>query len=234
MLAPAGVRYVVLLTSLAPEITGEQTPQPYPVPSDLAPTLGRQLDLTPVVSGTGITVYDNAAWIPQRAELVGPRAVTTTKARSAVASVRVRSPGASIVRGARPVLPGPSAATSYHGPLAGGTVFTALAPADRWNLVQRNGSTAVRSPSFGWAGKYQVAEAGVSTLAFDGGPSTPLSLLYTIIVWLAAVAVVAARGLGGSWRRVRTGRRRPRADAADAAETAPADEEAPSDAGTPT
>ena len=54
LLAPAGVRYVVLLTSLAPEISGEQSPQLYPVPANLAPALGRQLDLEPVVSGTGV------------------------------------------------------------------------------------------------------------------------------------------------------------------------------------
>ena len=37
MLAPSGVRYVVLLTSLAPEISGEQNPEEYPVPAGLAP-----------------------------------------------------------------------------------------------------------------------------------------------------------------------------------------------------
>ena len=129
--------------------------------------------------------------------------------------MRVRTPGAPIVRDARPVLPGPAAATSYRGPLAVGTVFSALAPADRWNLAERSGTTAARSISFGWAGRYQVTEAGTSTLAFDGGPSTPLSLLYSIIAWLAAIAVVAAprpRGIlaagpdrpppaAGGWRR---------------------------------
>ncbi len=215
LLAPAGVRYVVLLTSLAPEITGEQSPQQYPVPADLAPALGRQLDLTPVVSGTGITVYANAAWIPERAQMAGRPTVAAPQARPAAPVVRVRTPGAPIVRDARPVLPGPAAATSYRGPLAVGTVFSALAPVDRWNLAERSGTSAARSVSFGWAGRYQVTEAGTSTLAFDGGPSTPLSLLYSIIAWLAAIAVVAAPGLGGSWRRVRTGRRRPRADGAD-------------------
>ena len=53
LLAPAGVRYVALLTSLAPEISGEQNPTEYPVPADLAPALTRQLDLSPVLSGTG-------------------------------------------------------------------------------------------------------------------------------------------------------------------------------------
>ncbi len=57
LLAPAGVRYVVVLTSLAPEIPGEQSPESYPVPADLAPGLARQLDITPVLSATGMTVY---------------------------------------------------------------------------------------------------------------------------------------------------------------------------------
>ncbi len=213
LLAPAGVRYVVVLTSLAPEITGEQTPQEYPVPATLAPALDHQLDLTPVVSGTGITVYANAAWIPQRAEIVATRsAAGTSPATSpALAGVPTRSaPGAPIVPGAHPVLPGPTAATGYRGPLSLGTVLMASAPAGRWNLVEPDGSTAVRTPSFGWAARYQVTKAGVGSLDFDNGLLTPLSLACSVIVWLAAVAVVAGRRAGRSWRRVRTGRRRPR------------------------
>ena len=74
LLAPSGVRYVALLTSLAPEINGEQNPTEYPVPADVAPALTRQLDLSPVLTGTGITVYLNSDWLPQRAEV---RAGTT-------------------------------------------------------------------------------------------------------------------------------------------------------------
>ncbi|MGA3148012.1 MAG: glycosyltransferase family 2 protein [Acidimicrobiales bacterium] len=244
MLAPSGVRYVVLLTSLAPEISGEQTPQEYPVPADLAPGLARQLDLTPVVSGTGITVYANAAWIPERAQIgVGRPAVASrrhppaTATAAAPAAPAGSSPNAAIVAGVRPVLPGPAASTSYRGPLSVGTVLTASAPAGRWKLVQSDGSTAVRSPSFGWAGKYAVTEAGVGTLRFDGGLLAPLSLIGSVIVWLAAIAVVSGRGLGRSWRRISTGRRRPRGDpeepAGGSATTAPAAEGVP-DAGTAT
>jgi hypothetical protein len=75
----------------------------------------------------------------------------------------------------------------------------------------------VRSASFGWAGKYRVTEAGVGSLTFDGGLLTPLSLVCSVIVWLAAVAVVAGRRIGLSWRRVRTGRRRPRGRRGDPA-----------------
>jgi hypothetical protein len=228
MLAPSGVRYVVLLTSLAPEITGEQTPQEYPVPADLAPGLARQLDLTPVVSGTGITVYANAAWIPERAQVGAARTPATSRGASSAATALARtSPTSPIVPGARPVLPGPAASSSYRGPLSTGTVLSALAPAGRWNLVEPDGSTAARSASFGWAGKYQVTEAGIGRLGFDGGVLAPLSLVGSIIVWLVALAVVLGRRLGRSWGRVRTGRRRPRRAAVGSADasaaTVPAD-----------
>ena len=138
MLAPSGVRYVVLLTSLAPEITGEQTPQEYPVPADLAPALAHQLDLTPVVSGTGITVYANAAWIPERAQIGrdGPPRLPGDLQRARRRCSAGSSPCAPFVAGARPVLPGPAASSSYQGPLSVGTVLTASAPAGRWKLVQ--------------------------------------------------------------------------------------------------
>jgi GT2 family glycosyltransferase len=202
LLAPAGIRYIVVLTSLAPEISGEQSPQTYPVPADLAPALGDQLDLTPVVSGTGMTVYANAAWIPERASVATAR-LTATDASP---------PGARLVTGVKAVLPGPAAARLFRGPLPVGTLFSASAPADRWVLEQTGGTTAARSAWSGWAARFRVTAAGVSTLRFEGGPATPLSLLGSIVVWLAAVSVVAGGRLGGSWRRVKTGRRRPRTE----------------------
>jgi hypothetical protein len=238
LLAPAGVRYVVLLTSLAPEISGEQSPQQYPVPADLAPALGRQLDLDPVVSGTGITVYANAAWIPERALVpAGTTATSPNLAPSLSLLSPAASPGSAVVAGAEPVLPGPPAARSFGGPVARGTVFTALAPAGRWTLTGSDGNAAVRSSSFGWAGRYRVTAAtAAATLRFGGGVATPASLLFSILAWVCAAAFLSMRRLERSWRRVRTGRRRPRsasgdpsADTADAG--APLAAVAPADAG---
>jgi GT2 family glycosyltransferase len=212
MLAPAGVRYVVLLTSLAPEISGEQSPEQYPVPSDLAPALASQLDLNPVVSGTGITVYANTAWIPERAAVVGPATVANSTSDPAALA---GSPGGSIVPGAVPVLPGSPTARSYRGPLRPGTVLTALAPAGRWTLVGPSGTTAVRTPSFGWAGSFAVTAPGQSTLRFHGGVLTPLALLGSIVAWGLAVIVLLGRRLGGSSGAVRLRRRRPVTPAAD-------------------
>jgi hypothetical protein len=213
MLAPAGVRYVVMVTSLAPEISGEQSPEQYPVPSDLAPALDSQLDLAPVVSGTGITVYANAAWIPERAAVVGKATVAN---RPSDPSALSGSPGSSIVPSAVPVLPGATAARAYHGPLGPGTVLTALAPSGQWSLVGPSGKAAARAPSYGWAGSYTTTVAGQSTLRFDGGLLAALALVCSLVAWALAAVVLLGRRLGGSWGGVRVRGRRPVAARADA------------------
>jgi hypothetical protein len=210
MLAPAGVRYVVLLTSLAPEIQGEQSPEEYPVPADLTAALNRQLDLEPVVSGTGITVYANAAWLPERALVPAGRSLATADTGRASLFARVHSnPASPLIPAAVPVLPGPAAARSYRGSLVGGTLLTALAPAGRWSLVEANGARAARASAFGWAGRYAVTVTGVGTLRFDGGALTPISFFASVVAWIVALAVLFRFGLGIPWRGLR--RRRARA-----------------------
>ena len=176
MLAPAGVRYVVLMTSLAPEIQGQQSPAEYPVPAELTAALNRQLDLEPVVSGTGITVYANAAWLPERSLVPAGRSMPTADTGRFSQFAPVRSnPASPLIPAAVPVLPGPAAARSYSGALVGGTLLTALAPAGRWSLVEANGARAVRGSAFGWAGRYAATVKGVGTLRFRrGSPYSPL------------------------------------------------------------
>jgi GT2 family glycosyltransferase len=206
MLAPAGVRYVVLLTSLAPEISGEQNPEEYPVPAGLPSALSAQLDLEPVISGSGITVYENTAWIPERSAVPGNAPVANGAFDPGPLT---GAPGSSIVPGAVPVLPGGVASRSYRGTLSRGTVLTALAPAGRWDLVGPDGRSAVERPSFGWAGSYRVSSPGVSTLRFDGGILPVLIGLYSVALWVMAAAVLLDRRLGiGGWRLRRRKRHR--------------------------
>ena len=74
-------------------------------------------------------------------------------------------------------------------------------------------------------------------LARGGWVMAPL-LVGSIVVWLAAIAVVSRRRLGRSWRRVSTGRRRPRGDpdgpTGDSTTAVPVAEGDPGDAGTTT
>lgn len=198
LLAPASIRYVAVLTSVAPEIAGEQSPTVFPVPNDLLPALGRQLDLAPVLSGTGITVYANAAWVPQRAEVPGAPGTAT-----AVSSPLVGGPTTPLVTGALPVLPGPAASTSYHGPLARGTVFASVAPAGDFALQTTAGGAAARSAALGWAARYAVAARTTGALQFDGG-LLPLVLgVYSVLVWaLVLAALVDRRRIRREWERV--------------------------------
>ena len=92
LLAPSGVRYVAVVTAIAPFIPGLQETQRYPLPADLDPALAQQLDLHPVVSQSGITVYENADWIPMRAERrprrEGRRSAPTPRCRPRCATHR--------------------------------------------------------------------------------------------------------------------------------------------------
>ncbi len=204
LLAPSGVRYIAVLTSLAPEITGEQTPTEYPVPADLAPALTRQLDLSPVLSGTGITVYVNSDWLPQRAEVP----TGTTVSSTVQPDPRAGSPGAGVVPGAVAVLPGPAVSRSFSGTLTKGTVLSAVAPAGRWTLTEPAGIAARRSPSFGWAARYEVTTAGAATLHFNGGVVAPLSFAASVATWLVALVLLIGRNLGRPWGRIRVRRHR--------------------------
>ncbi len=189
LLAPAGVRYVAVLTSVAPEIVGQQSPTQYPVPADLLLALSHQLDLRPELTGSGITVFANADWIPQRAEAAGTVAPAP---------------------GVRPVLPGPAAGRSYTGPLAAGTVLAAEAPAGRWTLTTSTGRVVPRSSGFGWGARYRVEGATTGTLHFVGGLLPVAEGVFSVVVWLLAVAaLVDRRRLRREWERIGRGRHRP-------------------------
>jgi hypothetical protein len=198
LVAPAGVRYVVVLTSLAPEISGQQSPTPYPVPPDLLPALDSQLDLQPVLSGTGITVFANAAWVPQRAEVTGHPGAAVT-----VPSPLASAPGTPVVPGAHAVLPGAVASRSFEGPLTTGTVFSSVAPAGDWTLTLGSGRTATSTPAFGWASRYAVSSSTTGTLRFAGGVLPLLAGIFSVLAWaLAVAALVDRRRLRREWERV--------------------------------
>jgi hypothetical protein len=206
MLAPAGVRYVVKVTALAPVISLVQNPTEYPVPADLAPALAHQLDLQSVFAETGISVYENTAWLPERSA-VASASRTAVAAEAAIGRGSPGTPdvlgtatGAPIVPGAVPVLPGPAASLSYQGTIPAGTVLSALAPAARWSLVASDGTTYPMSAAFGWAGQYRVAGGGRATLRFNGSLWSPLSVGFELVLWLlVAAALIEQRGIMRPW-----------------------------------
>ncbi len=179
LLAAGGVRYVVVVQSIAPQVAGVQSPPSYPVAPTLQTALAAQTDLQAVAGGPsdGYVVYLNTVALPERAARAGGPVITTTQAGLA-------RPALGDLAGWSGVLPGPAGAGSYTGTVPAGTTYAGYAPAGNWHLTV-SGRSARSRPAFGWAAQWPAGSAGPATLQVDGSPLVPLG------VALQGVAVVA-------------------------------------------
>jgi GT2 family glycosyltransferase len=204
LLAPAGVRYIAVISNLAPVVPGVQQPAAFPPPADLLPALLAQDDLQQVPGGgQGFTLFENTEYVPIRAErATGPIPPSGSAAPW---------PTPADVTGWGPVLPGPRGARSYSGPATAGTVLASDAPAGRWHLSVGRQPTPSR-PAFGWAIQYNPVPAGSAELAFAGDPLVPLSVLVMLALWLVVAAALLGRRRWLDWwfQPMRHRRRPPR------------------------
>lgn len=187
LLAPAAVRYVVVVEALTPEIQGTPPSQSFPVPADLLPALLQQTDLVEVPSiGSGLAVFENTAALPERARrAAGPVARTG------------RVPPAD-VSGWHAVLPGPPGAASYQGAVRSGTVYAAYAPGGSWRLTV-GGRAVAGEPAFGWAAQFPSAPAGRATLRVATSPLVPLAVLGEILLWVVVAGALLGRRRWLEW-----------------------------------
>jgi GT2 family glycosyltransferase len=218
LLAPAAVRYVVVVSALAPDIEGTQSSLAFQAPSDLVPSLLDQSDLTEVPSsGSGFSVFENTAYLPERAERTAG-SVTSTGALTAggpessndaatTAAGRAARPTAADVTGWHAVLPGAPGLLRYAGPLTAGTLFASYAPAGRWHLTV-GGRSARETSAFGWAAQYAGVAAGDAVLRIDVSPLVPLGVLAELVLWLVVAAALLGRRrwLYWWWRPLRSRR----------------------------
>ena len=200
LLAPAAVRYVVVIEALAPQIPGVQTSPSMPPPPGLVTSLHQQSDLAQVSTSVGgLVVFENTTGLPQRAERTRPLPATAGRPAG--------WPTAQDVTGWRPVLPGPAGLRSYSGTVASGTVFASYAPAGRWR-VHVHGLTVASTPAFGWAGQYENVPAGPATLRLGLTPLVPLAVIAELLLWLAVAGTLLGRRRWLDWW-VAAGRRPP-------------------------
>jgi len=174
-LAPFGIRYVVVVTSLSAASPVDEPP----AVSDAQLVLGQQLDLHSLEIAPGLDVYQSSAWVPLRAAAT-PGAfdvLDTNPATATVAAVAV------LGRGSPPV--------GYSGRIAGGRdVRVATAMASGWSL--RVGGRTERSEPAGWAQQYSVPTGGSATLSYDT-PASHLLLLIAQLLLIVALAGAAIR-----------------------------------------
>ncbi len=181
LLAPAGVRYVVVVDALAPSMVGTGPASvSAPPPAGLNADLLQQDDLQVVPGVLGVQVYENGAAVP----------VTATRA-GALPTRASSYPSAADVAGWQPVLSALS-----DGPATGavppGTLYAGYAPAGAFALTV-DGHTPARQAAFGWAAQYAVAAKGRATLSLSQFPLVPLAVLLELVAWLVLALALIGR-----------------------------------------
>ncbi|MEX2293804.1 MAG: glycosyltransferase family 2 protein [Acidimicrobiales bacterium] len=173
LLAPMGVRYIVVPERLAPAPFASDA---LPIPEALADTLDGQLDLEPLDLPAGVLVFRNQAFYPMRAQ------ITTAKAPPAAAGV-VAAAGVDL-SGLGALLPKDAGTFRWSGPVQPDkTLLWAAAHSDRWTLSVDGRSMAHTKP-YGWANGFDVTSAGDATLRYATSPVRYGLLLLQVLAWL--------------------------------------------------
>jgi hypothetical protein len=180
LLAPAGVRYVVVVDALAPSLVGTGPASvSAPPPAGLNADLLQQDDLQVVPGVLGVQVYENGADMP----------VTATRA-GALPVQASGYPSATDVAGWQSVLSALSNGSAATGAVPSGTLYAGYAPAGAFTL-KVDGHTVARQPAFGWAAQYAVTTKGQAALSLSQFPLVPLVVLLELAAWvLLALAVI--------------------------------------------
>ncbi len=180
LLAPMAVRYIVVPNRIAPSDSG--APAGFQ-PADLVTALGLQIDLRTVQTDDALTVYENAAWAPERAVM---SSAASEASRSAAPEAAQGAP----LTDARPVL-GNGSLDHFSGPLPGGGDVLVSATNDaRWNLSVA-GQRAARRPAFGWATAFKIPDTGgPASLRYDTPITRDVTLTVEVLLWLLAVVLV--------------------------------------------
>jgi hypothetical protein len=173
VLAPLGVRYIAVIDRAAPD-----SHHVHRLPAGLTTTLGEQLDLSMRQAEPGLTLYENAAWMPTRAITSALPTGGNPTADALASSVTARP------------LAADRAPTS-------GTVFVSEAHDSRWRATQGDHALS-NSTAFGWANAYPLSGSGAVHVRFHGGSARTLALLLQLLLWLAlAVFLVVIRRRAG-------------------------------------
>ncbi|MDQ1509766.1 MAG: hypothetical protein QOG50_1610, partial [Actinomycetota bacterium] len=186
LLAPAGIRYVVVLSQTGPGHGAVAAVDPA-----LGEALTRQLDLSISRIDSGGTVYSNDAWVANRA-VVPPGTDVTATAAGALAAA-ASSNVAAVARG----VSGRIGRSEAVGP---GTLLWSEAADSGWH-ASANGRQLVRSKAFDWTNAFALTDRAPVGVHFRAGARPGLFVELEIAAWI--VAVIA-------WRRTRGRRSRGR------------------------
>jgi len=178
LLAPMGIRYVVVPLSIAPEPYSEPA---YPA-TGVRSMLEGQLDFSSVTA-SGVVLYENNAWGPTRALL--PAATPVPEGGPGVLDRTFPA-----VQGAPPALLDDAGVEHFAGQIdQPALVYLASAADDGWKLSV-GGENATRQKALGWANAFQVDTTGQASLEYRTSTTRGIALVVQILLWLAAIVYI--------------------------------------------
>lgn len=186
LLAPMGVRYVVIPEQVAPSTRVGAVG----VPADLRDALGQQLDLREIPIRDGVTIYENTAWTSMRSVLP-ERAGASDDYTDAINHDLSTS---------TPVLEQRSGAVGATGSVdAEGDLLVASTTDPGWHL-EIEGVPVGRSTTYGWANQFAATRTGPASLSYATPLARTLAGLAQVVLWILVIVVR---------RRIRVAERRP-------------------------
>jgi GT2 family glycosyltransferase len=185
LLAPMGVRYLVVVDQGAPEPFGGVR---HPSPQWLRDALAEQLDLVEVDVNPALTVYRNEAWTPTVSALPGGLLAASTAPYlpdgAALAAGTDLADDARALEETGPV--------SFEGTVReGDDLLVGATPARGWRL-EVAGQRVARTRAFGWAPLFEDLPAGTAELRWST-PTTHQLILGGHLLFVAALALVMYR-----------------------------------------
>jgi hypothetical protein len=184
LLAPMGVRYVVVPEAAEPFSTEMHRP-----PKALVDSLVDQLDLSPVdVPSSSLLVFRNTAWAPTRA-------VVPTGTVGAAGTDYFTEAAATDLSGTEAALPDETGFTTATGPATRDTdVYLGSSSSSRWHL-EVGGTVMDRRKAFGWANAFAMTAGGPATLRYRTSPLrwAMLAVEALLVVWCVIFQRRAAR-----------------------------------------
>lgn len=187
LLAPLGVRYLVVPRADAPSGSGAAS---VPVPGGLLRSLRVQTDLEAVGSDPNYRVYLNAAWLPARAAVAGGIPLPT---RMSLRALAVGSLGP-----ARAALSGPTP-WSATGPVVGGErIYVASSYDPGWRLVvDHRALRPARALGVGMTWTVPAGLSGRAVLRPGGSPLWAATRWLVVALWLLVIGLALAARRGG-------------------------------------
>ena len=179
LLAPVGIRYVVLPRTQGP---GGGARADAAVTGGIRAALDGQLDLARLRSESGFVLYENLAWYPLASVVTGPAADEVPVGSNDPLRAALST---DLAGRARPVLDG--------APVPPGTVLFGEAYDVDWKI--EDGSARSRhTEAFGLVNGYELGRRSTVSFAFGGQYQRWLLLAASVVIWLAVIV---------RWRRTR-------------------------------